>query len=66
MGFCTPKTRTVSSRRKVETAVTASLCSIMKRVMGKNEGSCPTRVMSVPCRVVTTFSRSGPTICRAR
>ena len=50
----------------VDTAVTASLCSIRKRVMGKNDGSWPTRVMSVPCRVVTTFSRSGPTICRAR
>ena len=47
----------VTSRRYRDTAVTASLCSMPQRVIGRYERSCPTIVMSVPWSVVTTFRR---------
>ena len=50
----TPKSRTVTSLRKCETAVTPCERMIEKRVMGWKEGCSPTSVMSVPCRVVTS------------
>src|SRR2546428_2742847 len=50
-----PNARYVSSFRNSETAVTASDRSIENLVIVKYEGSCPTSVMSVPWRVVTTF-----------
>ncbi len=65
IGQSTPKTRTVSSRRKALTAVTASLRWITNRVIGRNDGSWPTSVTSVPCRVVMIFTRP-PSISRAR
>ena len=40
--------------------------SIPKRVISKNERSWPTRVMSVPCRVVISFGGLFPSICWAR
>ncbi len=54
----TPKSRTVSSRRKSETAVSPADFRMEKRVMAWKEGWSPNRVMSVPCRVVTTGSSS--------
>jgi hypothetical protein len=36
--------------------VTACDFSIENFVMEKNDRSCPTMVMSVPCNVVTTFT----------
>ena len=53
----TSKSRTVTSFRKRDTAVTPCERMIEKRVMGWKEGCSPTRVTSVPCRVVT---RGGP------
>ena len=52
----TPKCSTVSSRRNSDTAVRPSDCLMEKRVISRNDRSCPTRVMSVPCRVVMIFS----------
>jgi hypothetical protein len=58
--------RPVSSARKVDTAVTASLSLIDHSVTGLKEGVAPTRVMSVPCSVVTTFRPSSGATWRAR
>ena len=52
--------------RKPDTAVTASECSIPKRVISKNERSWPTIVMSVPWSVVTMRGAPLPSICWAR
>jgi len=61
-----PNALYVSSRKKADTAVTASDCSIENLVSVKYEGSCPTSVMSVPCSVVTILrSRSSFIICFA-
>jgi hypothetical protein len=49
----TEKSRTVSSRRNCDTAVSPSDCRIEKRVIAWNDGCSPTSVMSVPCSVVT-------------
>jgi len=53
MWFLMSKTLSVRVRKYCEMAVTPSLCSMEKRVIGRYERSSPTRVMSVPCRVVT-------------
>ena len=60
-----PKLRSVRVFRKSLTAVTRSLRRIEKRVISKYDGSWPTRVMSVPCSVVT-MGISRPSISRAR
>ncbi len=57
--------RPVSAARNPETAVTASLSLIDHSVTGLNEGVAPTTVMSVPCRVVTTFKASSGATWRA-
>ena len=59
MWFLTSNSRRVRSRRYCEIAVTPSLCSIEKRVIGRYERSSPTSVMSVPCSVVTKGRRRG-------
>ena len=46
--------RRVTSASQREGTVTASLPSTEKRVSGRNVGSMPTSVVSVPCKVVTT------------
>ncbi len=45
----------VAAASQAEGVVTASLARIEKRVSGRKLASLPTRVMSVPCRVVTTL-----------
>ena len=60
MGRSMPKVSCVACLRYTETAVTASLRSMPNLVILKNCGSLPTSVMSVPCSVVTTFSRLPP------
>jgi len=55
----------VSSASQRETVVIASDWLIAKRVMLLSDGSFPTSVMSVPCRVVSTLTRPS-SISRAR
>ncbi len=63
----TLKSRTVSARRYSETAVSPSDSRIEKRVIAWKDGCSPTRVMSVPCSVVTILSGLSPSsIRRAR
>ena len=54
-----PRNETVSALRLCETAVTPCDCSIEKATALAYDGSLPTRVMSVPCSVVTV--RGGTT-----
>ena len=61
----TPSNSCVSSASDRETAVTASARSMPRRTIGKNEGSAPTTVMSVPCSVTISFG-PPPRISRAR
>ena len=62
-----PNASYVSSRRYSDTAVTASDFSIENLVTVKNDLSCPTSVMSVPCSVVTILrSCRGRSISLAR
>jgi len=49
-----PNVVSVSLWRYRDTAVKPSDFSIENFVIGRNDGSCPTIVMSVPCSVVTT------------
>ena len=61
-----PKVRMVSSLRNAETAVTASERSMENLVMAWKLSSWPTSVMSVPWRVVITFTLCpGGSISRA-
>ena len=67
----TPSARQVSARRLSDTAVTPSDRSIEKATVSAYEWSLPTRVMSVPWSVVTTFGTRASfavvsRICRAR
>ena len=43
----------VSARRLFDTAVTPSDCSIENAITRAYDGSLPTSVMSVPCKVVS-------------
>ena len=61
-----PNTRLVSARSAYDTAVTASERSMQKAVTGRKLSLLPTRVMSVPCSVVTTLRSSSGAICLAR
>jgi len=56
----------VARSRNFDGTVSPSLCKIEKRVIGKKVRSLPTRVMSVPCKVVTMRGAARPKICRAR
>ena len=49
----------VSSFRNCDTAVIRSERSMENFVIGWNDGSCPTMVMSVPCSVVTIAELGG-------
>ncbi len=66
MGRSVRNTRRVSSLSQALTEVRQSDCSIEKRVTAWNEGAWPTRVMSVPCSVVTVLIFRDPSICLAR
>ena len=66
MGLVMSNSSMVIFFRNSETAVTPSERSMPKRVISKNVRSCPTSVMSVPCRVVTSLGGFAPSICWAR
>ena len=50
----------VSALRLRDTAVTTRDCSIEKATTRAYDGSLPTRVMSVPCNVVTVLGACVP------
>ena len=55
-----PSVRAVSLARLCETAVTPCDCSIENATTDEYDGSLPTSVMSVPCRVVMVRGTVGP------
>ena len=57
ISFVTPNTSTVWRFKSSLMDVTPSDCSIENFVIGRYDGSWPTSVMSVPCRVVMNGSR---------
>jgi hypothetical protein len=66
MWFLTWNSSTVIRFRNSETAVTPLERSMPKRVISKNERSCPTSVMSVPCSVVMSRGALSPRMPCAR
>ena len=62
MGFLIWNSSTVMRRRNSETAVTPWLRSMPNLVISKNDRSWPTRVTSVPWRVVTSLGGFWPSI----
>ena len=62
---CSPNVSTDTRLRSCDTAVTTSLSSMASQMDGLNDASLPNRVMSVPCRVVTT-GRRCPCLAKIR
>ena len=60
-----PNVSTDTRLRSCDTAVTTSLSSMASQMDGLNDASWPNRVMSVPCRVVTT-GRRCPCLAKIR
>ena len=55
----TPSVSCVARASQADGVVTASLATIENRVSGRKLGSLPTRVMSVPCSVVTSLGAAA-------